>query len=226
MKNKFELDVIKILKDNNFKIIDENPKYVDVMVERDNKKIAIEIKNESDPTLFLPKAFGQLMASKYIYETNEEWLVISSKLLDSEYLKVMKDNNIKFFTVEGNKLVEIRDFLTSKRDRKIRRGIDLEKITKIWTVLAQSGDWIHVAEISRRTKMDECTVRWYLNHYLSNAIDEERIGPKIKLRLIRLKTGLTLESYIKALNYINKIKVNKNIKSPKKVSTEEKTSNI
>jgi len=95
----------------------------------------------------------------------------------------------------------------SKRDRKVRRGFDTEKITKIWNVLAENVDWIHVAEISRRTNIDESTVRWYLDHYLDKAVDEERIGPKIKLRLVRLKPNIELNSYIKALNFINKIKV-------------------
>jgi hypothetical protein len=124
----------------------------------------------------------------------------------------MKDNNIKIFIVEVNELVEIKDFLIPKRNRKVRRGIDIEKLTKIWNILAENGDWLHVAEISRRTNIDECTVRWYLDRYLNNAIEEERIGPKIKLRLIRLKPNLDLSSYVKALNYIKEIKSGKNAK--------------
>jgi len=225
--NKFELEVINILKNEGFTIVEKNAKYIDVLVERNNKKISIEIKDEKDPTLFLPKAFGQLMASKYIYETAEEWLIIhNDKLFDSEYLNLMKENNIKIFTIANNRLVEIKDFLAKKRNREVRKGIDYKKLSKIWDVLSQDGNWLHVAEISRRSNIDECTVRWYLDHYLKDAIEEERIGPKIKLRLVRLKAGIELESYIKALNYINKIKVNKNIKPPKKVLTEEKTSNI
>jgi hypothetical protein len=99
-----------------------------------------------------------------------------------------------------------------KRNRKVRRGFDIEKLTKIWNVLAENNNWLHVAEISRRTHIDECTIRWYLDNYLKDAIDEERIVPSIRLRLIRLKAGLSLESYINALNYIKEIKSDKNAK--------------
>lgn len=99
-----------------------------------------------------------------------------------------------------------------KRDRKIRKGFDIEKLTKIWNALAQSGDWLHIAEISRRTNIDEATVRWYLNHYLKNAIDEERIVPFIRLRLVKLKPNIDINSYIKALNFIEEVKTDKNAK--------------
>jgi len=93
-----------------------------------------------------------------------------------------------------------------KRDRKVKNGFDVEKIAKIWKILAENNDWLHIAEISRRTNIDECTVRWYLDHYLNKAVDEERIGPKIKLRLIKLKENIEFESFIKALSFINEIK--------------------
>ncbi len=90
-----------------------------------------------------------------------------------------------------------------KHDRKVAKGIDYEKLAKIWYVI---GDWIHVAEISRRTKINESTVRWYLDKYLNNAIEQERISPTIKLRLVRLKPNMDLKSYIKALELIRKVK--------------------
>jgi len=99
-----------------------------------------------------------------------------------------------------------------KRDRKVRKGFDIEKLTKIWNVLAQSGDWLHIAEISRRTNIHEATVRWYLDHYLKNAINEERIVPTIRLRMIRLKPNIDLNSYIKALKFIKEVKTGENAK--------------
>lgn len=99
-----------------------------------------------------------------------------------------------------------------KRNRKVGKGFDIEKLTKIWNTLAENSDWMHVAEISRRSSIDECTVRWYLDNYLKDAIEEERIVPTIRLRLVRLKVGLSLESYVNALNYIKKIKSDKNVK--------------
>jgi predicted DNA-binding transcriptional regulator len=99
-----------------------------------------------------------------------------------------------------------------KRDRKVRKGFDIEKLTKIWNALAENNDWLHVAEISRRTGIDECTVRWYLDNYLKDAIDEERIVPSIRLRLLRLKPNIDLNSYVKALKFIKEIKSDKNAK--------------
>lgn len=99
-----------------------------------------------------------------------------------------------------------------KRDRKVRRGFDVEKLTKIWNVLNENSDWLHIAEISRRTGIDDCTVRWYLDNYLKGAIDEEKIVPTIRLRLIKLKSGMSLESYIMALKLIRKVKTDKVVK--------------
>ena len=93
-----------------------------------------------------------------------------------------------------------------KRNRGVGKGFDIAKLSKIWSVLAQTGDWLHVAEISRRTGLNECTVRWYLDHYLNNAIDEERIVPSIKLRMVRLKPNIDLRSYVKALKLIEGVK--------------------
>ena len=42
-----------------------------------------------------------------------------------------------------------------KRDRGVGKGFDVNKLYKIWLVLSQNGDWMHVAEISRRTGMHE-----------------------------------------------------------------------
>lgn len=99
-----------------------------------------------------------------------------------------------------------------KRDRKVRKGFDIKKITKIWNVLAQNGDWLHVAEISRRTNIHEATVRWYLDRYLKNAIDEERIVPSIRLRMVKLKPNIDLSSYVKALKFIEKVRTDQNAK--------------
>jgi response regulator of citrate/malate metabolism len=93
-----------------------------------------------------------------------------------------------------------------KRNRKVGKGFDIEKLTKIWNVLAENNDWLHVAEISRRTNINECTIRWYLDRYLKNAIDEEKIVPTIRLRMVKLKPNIDLNSYVKALKFIKEIK--------------------
>ena len=96
-----------------------------------------------------------------------------------------------------------------KRNRAVGKGFDVKKIVQIWAVLTEANTWLHVAEISRRTGIDECTVRWYLDRYLKDAINEERVVPTIRLRLVMLKPGMELESYIKALTLINKLKEDK-----------------
>lgn len=92
------------------------------------------------------------------------------------------------------------------RDRKVRKGVDYDKMAKIWTVLVQAGDWIHIAEISRRTKINESTVRFYLDNYFRNAVQEERIVPNIKLRLVKLKPDADFQKIVKAIEVLKKIK--------------------
>lgn len=93
---------------------------------------------------------------------------------------------------------------TNRHDRKVTKGFDIEKIAKIWQALLETDDWMHIAAISARTGINECTVRWYIDHYLYNAVDQQIIHPKIKLRLIKLKAKMDFEFYIKALKAINK----------------------
>jgi len=93
-----------------------------------------------------------------------------------------------------------------KKARKVQKGIDYEKLVKIWNALVEAGDWIHIAGIARKTGINECTVRWYLDKYLKIGIDETRIYPKIKLRLVKVKPGIKLENIVKALNSIKQIR--------------------
>lgn len=96
-----------------------------------------------------------------------------------------------------------------KRNRTIRSGIDYDKLAKIWNVLAEAGDWIHVAEISRRSKIHEATVRWYLDHYFKGVIEEARIVPTIRLRMVKLKPNAKFDSLVKALELIKEVKKSK-----------------
>ncbi len=93
-----------------------------------------------------------------------------------------------------------------RRDRKIKKGVDYEKITKIWNALAESGDWLHIAEISRRTKINRVTVGWYIDHYFKNFIEEQTIIPSIKLRLVKLKHDADFKKLIKSIEVLNSIK--------------------
>lgn len=93
-----------------------------------------------------------------------------------------------------------------KKDRKVKKGIDYDKLVKIWNALVEAGDWMHIAGIARKTGINECTVRYYLDKYLKIGIEETRIDPKIKLRLVRIKPGVKLENILKALNLIKKVR--------------------
>ena len=47
-----------------------------------------------------------------------------------------------------------------KRDRTVRKGIDYEKLIKIWRVL-EANESLYVAQIARMTQISEPTVRYY-----------------------------------------------------------------
>ena len=93
-----------------------------------------------------------------------------------------------------------------KRDRKVRKGIDYEKLSKIWKVMIQAGDWLHIAEISRRTGINQVTVRYYLDKYLDPVVEETKIAPSIKLRLVKVKPNANLEGLIMAKETIEEVK--------------------
>jgi predicted transcriptional regulator len=88
-----------------------------------------------------------------------------------------------------------------KRDRTVRKGIDYEKLIKIWRVL-EANESLYVAQISRMTQIPEPTVRYYLDRYLDKAVINTRISPTVKLRLVKLKPGMRIEDYLKALELI------------------------
>jgi len=94
------------------------------------------------------------------------------------------------------------------RDRKVRRGLDREKLVRIWKVL-ESGEWLHIAEIARQAGLNECTVRWYLNQYLNQAVEQQQIAPTIRLRMVRLKAGMDLVGYMTAMKTIAEVKKSK-----------------
>lgn len=93
-----------------------------------------------------------------------------------------------------------------KRDRRVRKGFDTYKIAKIWKALSEEGGWLHIAEIARRTKINQVTVRWYLDNYFKNIIEEQKIAPTIKIRLVRLKQGVDFIAFVRALELIKSIK--------------------
>lgn len=93
-----------------------------------------------------------------------------------------------------------------KRDREVRKGIDYKKLARIFLVLKESEDWLHIAEVARRAQLNQATVRWYLDHYLKNAIEESKIHPKIRIRMVKLKPGITFKNLTMVLESLRKIK--------------------
>jgi response regulator of citrate/malate metabolism len=93
-----------------------------------------------------------------------------------------------------------------KRDRKVKKGFDIEKMSKIWNALNERKDWMYINEISRETKINNVTVRWYLDHYLKDFIEERRLSDTIRLRFVKLKENITLEGVIRAIKIIKSIR--------------------
>jgi len=102
-----------------------------------------------------------------------------------------------------------------RRDRRTFSGFDSQKLARIWKVLADSGDWLHIAEIARRSGINQATVRWYINHYFKQVVEEQRIAPSIRLRVVRLKPGADFAGLVRALEFI------KAVKKPEKVAGSE-----
>jgi hypothetical protein len=92
------------------------------------------------------------------------------------------------------------------RDRRVRQGPDHHKLARIWHVLASASDWLHIAEIARRTGINQVTVRWYLDHHMRQALEQAHIVPAIRLRLVKLKPGVQLKDFVKAMELIKDIK--------------------
>ncbi|MFH0830111.1 MAG: restriction endonuclease [Candidatus Aenigmatarchaeota archaeon] len=209
MSEEFERRVEVVLQGLGYKT-NHPRKGVDFIAEKGDVKVAVEVKEDTELKAVLGKALGQLLAAKTLNETSEEWLVLRpQKLFESPYFDAMRENGIKVFILNGQDLIEVKQFLSYKHDRKMRRGVDKDKLVRIWRAL-EGGEWLHIAEIARRTGIHECTVRWYLNRHLNQAIDEQNVLPAgIRLRLVRLKQGTDLVGYMKARKAIEEIKKSK-----------------
>lgn len=93
-----------------------------------------------------------------------------------------------------------------KRDRRVFAGYDAQKMAKIWKVLTDAGDWIHIAEIARRSSVNAVTVRWYLDHYFKQVIDEQKLAPTVKFRAVRLRQGADFAGLLRAHEFIRSVK--------------------
>lgn len=82
--------------------------------------------------------------------------------------------------------------------------MDHRKLARIFLVLKESNDWLHIAEIARRAQLNQATVRWYLDRYLKNVIEESKLHPKIRIRMIKLKPNINFKNLIIALEMVKR----------------------
>ncbi len=209
----FESNIIKALEDKGFDIVNLHPSAIDIIAEKENKKVAIEVKHADGLglKLMISKAFGQIMAAKVLHKADEYWIIVNDYLSNSDYIKVIKENGIRIFVFKDNDFIEQNKFEPNHKNRQVRKGMDVKKFTAIWKVLEEAGDWLHINEIARRSGVNEVTVRYYINNYFTNAIKDQRINDKIKLRLIKLKDNVSIDSHLRFLKVMTSIK-GRNIK--------------
>ena len=67
-------------------------------------------------------------------------------------------------------------------------------IAKIYKCLANAKDWLWLREIARRTNLNHKTVGRILDKYFSHFIDERILETPFRVRLIKLKEGVSLEN--------------------------------
>lgn len=91
---------------------------------------------------------------------------------------------------------------------------DLKKIFLIIETLKKFEDWIWLRELARRCKLPVSTVHFYLENYLNPFIEEINTSQFIssieegkypKLRLIKLKKGVSFEKVVKWMNIREKL---------------------
>lgn len=93
------------------------------------------------------------------------------------------------------------------KDRKIRKGVDWDKIQRILDVLKNAEDYLSMREISRRSKINENTVRYYLVNHISkylDCLDFQEVIPGLRLKLVKIKKGYNAEGILKTLRIIIK----------------------
>ncbi|MBU3897039.1 MAG: hypothetical protein KJ697_03865 [Nanoarchaeota archaeon] len=94
----------------------------------------------------------------------------------------------------------------TKHNRTIQKGIDHKKLARIFLVLKESNDWLYVAELARMAQLNQVTVRWYLDHYFKNVIDESKLHPKLRIRMIKLKLDVSFKDLIMSLELARRIR--------------------
>ena len=91
---------------------------------------------------------------------------------------------------------------------------DLKKVFIILKALEKINNWVWIRELSRETKIPLSTLHYYLEKHLNQFLEEinteqflnyEKEKNYPKLRLIKLKDGVTTEKAIKWLKIKDKL---------------------
>jgi predicted DNA-binding transcriptional regulator YafY len=75
---------------------------------------------------------------------------------------------------------------------QMRRDV-IRNILKIVECLNNAKDWMWIRQIARKTNLHHKTVSRLIDTYLSIFIEEQSLEP-FKIRMIRLKEGVSLDS--------------------------------
>jgi hypothetical protein len=93
-------------------------------------------------------------------------------------------------------------------------GPDPKKVFRIVKTLTETGDWVWIRELSRKSKLPLTTVHYYLEKHLNRFIDEintaqfisyEEGGKYPRIRLVKIKDGISFEKIMKWLRFKEKI---------------------
>lgn len=94
------------------------------------------------------------------------------------------------------------------KDRKVKKGVDWDKVQKILGVLKNAEDYLSMREIGKRSKVNENTVRYYLINHIGkhlDCLDFQEIIPGLRLKLVKIKKGYDAEGILRTLRTIKKI---------------------
>ena len=93
-------------------------------------------------------------------------------------------------------------------------GPDLRKALLIAKVLIETKEWIWIRELSRKSNLPLSTVHYYLEKHLNRFVEEintsqfisyDEGGKYPKLRLLKIKDGVSLQNVVKWLKIKQKI---------------------
>jgi len=97
------------------------------------------------------------------------------------------------------------------RDNKIRQD-ELKNVIKIVKCLLEAKDtWLWYREVARRSGLNHTTVSRLIDKYLKESvIEQEGVPPFLKIKMVRLKPGVSAKSILNYLAVKRKIEAVRN----------------